>query len=281
MNFSKNIFEIAERFMKDPSYVDINYEEIFYLHNDILLDKRECKYQNLFEDEFKNALIELIGCSINYCYFYGKSDIRPCESGSTKMGELLNESFLHYPNFPFDMCMNEFKEKLIVNRFPLLEERLKHLDELSEAENFIKDLISYKDKDVQNLMYRLIVAFPGFSSDIFLKRASLFFIQLYRRFGWFKDSMMNLHVPVDYQVPKMLKYFNAISYSTELTNMIDNDILIPKSSKIECEIRSATILSVKALCELTKMNVSDIDAYFFFKRHSCLDKFHLTVTTDY
>jgi hypothetical protein len=72
-----------------------------------------------------------------------------------------------------------------------------------------------------------------------------------------------------------------IGYSSDLKNMIDSYQLIPKYSQIECEIRSANIIAVKTLCDLTGWNVADIDAYFFLRRHDSDRPFHLTITTDY
>ena len=61
----------------------------------------------------------------------------------------------------------------------------------------------------------MIKLFQGFSSDVFLKRTSLFFMQLYRKFGWYKDDLMQtLFVPADYQIPKILRHFECIEYAS-------------------------------------------------------------------
>jgi len=41
----------------------------------------------------KTFLYELIANSVNYCFWYGRHDIRPNEASSTKMYSLLDESF--------------------------------------------------------------------------------------------------------------------------------------------------------------------------------------------
>ena len=56
---------------------------------------------------------------------------------------------------------------------------------------------------------------------------------------------------------------------------------IQKNSIEECEIRSATILVMRELCQLTGNNIADIDTYFFTQRNLVESPFHLTITTDY
>jgi hypothetical protein len=130
-------------------------------------------------------------------------------------------------------------------------------------------------------MQKMVSLFPGFASDMFLKRASLFFIQLFRRFGWFAEDLNNLHVPADYQVPKMLNHYGCIIYAEDLTDAIENNTIIEKHSQAECEIRAATVLAIKKLCDLTGWNVAEVDGYFFTRRHDATNPFHLTITTDY
>ena len=88
-------------------------------------------------------------------------------------------------------------------------------------------------------------------------------------------------MPADYQIPKMLNHFNCITYHPTLEFDIKSDQLIPKHSKQEYEIRSATIIVMRELCELTKWNIADIDSYLFLQKNQIQDKFHLTITTDY
>jgi hypothetical protein len=141
--------------------------------------------------------------------------------------------------------------------------------------------VGYGNEDLTYFFTHIVENLQGFASDTFLKRTSLFFIQLNRRFGWFADELNLLHVPADYQVPKMLEHFKCMTYSPTLKKMIDSNHPIPKHSLEECEIRSATIVVVKKLCELTGWNVADVDGFFFLRRHDATNPFHLTITTDY
>lgn len=282
MNLSEYVYEISESFLSDADFVQLNEQQIEYLAEEMKETGAPKFPIPEVDDPFKGAVLELVAASINYCYWYGKSTIRPLGANSTKMYDLLLMAFEDYNYSNFKECIRVFQVLLSQQRFPLLEERIKHLDELItfDGPNYIAGFINEIDKaDVQDQMTKLISIFPGFASDIFLKRASLFFIQLHRRFGWF--DLSGLHVPADYQVPKMLNHFGCTSYDYSLSAAIENADLLPKGSLPECEIRAATVMTIKRLCELTGWNVADVDGYFFLRRKESTEPFHLTITTDY
>lgn len=286
MNFIENVYEISESFMKNPKYVFMDDDGIKDTAKGMKLDgKIDFIEPSAYNDQFKLAVIELVAASINYCYWYGKHDVRVNNCSSTSMYNTLLHSFDGYLDPSRNTSLSDSIEllckSLAQERFSLLENRIKHLRELKEdAERIVRLIVDTPENIPHHLTY-LITSFPGFASDMFLKRSSLFFIQLYRRFGWFENDLHNFFVPADYQIPKMLEFHWCIKYNDELINIINNNILIPKHSQMECEIRSATILTVKKLCELTKWNVADVDSYFFAKRHVNKEPFHLTITTDY
>ncbi len=290
MNLVENVYKIAEDFMKDPEWVEMNYENIERVAQNMLLAGQSSFPFLKIKDSLVGIILELVAASINYCYWYGKSTIRPNGASSTFMYELLMQSFYDFETADkkhFSICIDRLKRSLAISRFPLLEERIKHLNELKSYAIDYCIGIDYRYNigigydELPYFFTSLIESFPGFASDIFLKRASLFFIQLFRRFGWLADELKFVHVPADYQIPKMLENFNCIIYHPSLEISIETDQLIPKNSKVECEIRSATILTIRELCKLTDWNVADVDAYFFTKRHIAQQKFHLTITTDY
>jgi len=290
MNLVENVYEIAESFMKNSSEVKMNQEKIEEMANGMLSTGSIDFPIPHVEDVFKAVLLELIAASINYCYWYGKSSVRPNGAGSTFMYEHLSNAFFDYVGENtelFNACITRFINLLIINRFPLIEERIWHLNQLRRAgESFAKNIVAEAENDIDNIndvMIVLISVFPGFASDMFLKRASLFFIQLNRRFGWYKDAVRKLHVPADYQVPKMLEYFGCITYSKSLKQTIESNKLIAKNSIEECEIRAATIMTVKKLCDITGWGVPEVDGYFFLRRNEfkLTGPFHLTITTDY
>ncbi|MCK5023261.1 MAG: hypothetical protein KAS04_03750 [Candidatus Aenigmarchaeota archaeon] len=285
MNCIESVFDISEKFMEDPSYVYINYDkinEVVSLISQSNFKKFEPAPIDLTEDEIeKECYLQLLGGSINYCYWVGKHNIRPNDCDSGKMFDVITKTTEEHDMYS-DEFMYALQWKFAKERFPLLEERLKHIDEVfNYGRDFIDVLINNTDTDVASLMEYLIRMLPGYASDMFLKRASLFFLMMYRKFGWFEKDLHSLHIPADYQVPKMFHFFGCFTYHPELYKKIDKSELIAKGSLMECEIRAATIIVAKKLCEITGWNVSDVDAWFWLRRRKCDRPFHLTVTTDY
>ncbi|NHJ48917.1 MAG: hypothetical protein FK733_14120 [Asgard group archaeon] len=181
-----------------------------------------------------------------------------------------------------DRCLDDLIKLLSLERFPLLEKRIKHLNELRlNGQKFIDTVIKYKDDGFEHLLNSLVQIFPGYASDIFLKRAFLFFAQLNRNYGWFEKEMYNLPVPADYQVPKILEHYGILYYEDELQQAIVEETLIPKGSIVECEIRASTIIACKRICEKTGWSMPQVDSYFWLKRKEVTTPFHLTITSDY
>lgn len=290
MRIVENVFEIAESFMKDPKYITLNTSVTKDVGNIIKHSKKPTFRLPEIENPLKTIVIELVAAAINYCYWYGRFDVRPNGANSTRMYECVLSGFfdLELKTEKFSECIERTIKLLAVNRFPLLEERVGHLRELkNKAIDFCMEIDNRytcglgRDVNIDYLFRELVELFPGFASDIFLKRASLFFIQLYRRFGWFDEELKQVHVPADYQIPKMLEYYGCFEYSPSLQNKILNNQLIQKGSLEECEIRAATILTMRTLCNVSGWNVADVDTYFFTQRDMVTTPFHTTITTDY
>lgn len=288
MKFSENVIEISKSFMDKQKHVKLNYKKIEQTSS-LMKESGITPFPSQIDTKLKNQtiLMELLGDAINYCYWYGRHDIRPGNASSGKMYELVESSFNEEFIFPrLSQCIKRLSQLLSKNRFPLLEERIKHLEEFNNhvfTQSFIHrvSLFGEENRSCENLFELLIENFPGYGSDIFLKRASLFFLQLYRKFGWFKDDMYILHVPADYQVPKILNHLGCIEYSDSLRWKIQNHELIPKGSLEECEIRAATVLVCEELKALTDWNISDVDGWLWLRRKETNSPFHLTITTDY
>ena len=292
MYLTKQVYELSEKFMKDSTFVKMIPSQIEIVAEEMKKVVKPKFPMPDISDVNKAVFLELAAAAVNYCYWYGKATVRPNDVNSTFMYQCLMNAF-YRDDIDYSEAIDSFIELIIWNRFPLIEERIKHLNELktTEAEDFISNLVHRNYNvdpnepnimnDINIYMTMLITLFPGFGSDLFLKRASLFFIQLYRRFGWFSDQMHDLHVPADYQIPKMLEHNKCISYNAYLKNLISTNQLIPKHSQMECEIRSATVLTMKKLCELTGWNIAQVDGYFFLQRHEAKENFHMTITTDY
>jgi hypothetical protein len=291
--YSQRVFDLATDFMKNPEFVEVDYDEVARF-SDMMKGTVQRRFkQSPTDDKILLCLSNLVASSINYCYWYGTSNIRPNGSSSSKMYSIVEEclkSEMHFSDFRSPRQQLKSSIDLIVSRlaeerFPLLEERQKHLYELLnggyELSKYLVETHHDSVPAVNCAMEIIVQKFPGFASDMFLKRASLFFLMLHRMFGWYDDALREMHVPADYQVPKLLEFFGLIKYSDELQSRIEHNVQIPKHSQIECEIRAATILACKALCDTTEWNISDVDAWFWLRRKECTNKFHLTITTDY
>jgi len=103
------------------------------------------------------------------------------------------------------------------------------------------------------IVERLALEFPSFDdsvehygkSIIFDKRAQLAPAILYARFknqgDFIVDDIDDLTVFADYVLPKGLRDLGILEYSPSLADRVDNQILIPKNSLEELEIRASTI----------------------------------------
>lgn len=284
MNLSKSVFEISDTFMENPRFVNINYDKVREIKKEMEeAGKPSFPFSDSKGNELIGAVHELVGGSINYCYWYGKHTIRPGDARSSLMWECVQNAFFDYIfNVNFETCIERLIKLLAIKRFPLLEERARHLRELvPNGEQLVLEIYESDRKDITPHIENLVAGFPGYGSDIFLKRASLYFLQLYRRFGWFNTSLLELHIPADYQVPRLMDYRGIIEYDDELRYEIDTNRLIPKYSQKECEIRSATVLVARDLCVDLGWNVADVDGFFWLGARGIGHPFHLTVTTDY
>ena len=151
MILSQSVYEIADKFMTNPVYVSINFEKLDLL-SEHMHSIKPPKFPCIKDDNvFKIALLQLVGGAINYCYWYGRDDIRPGGASSTFMYEILQNSFFDYdPAHPsnFRNCLNNFMQNLTFARFPLLEERIKHLYELLPfAEDYVQELLKSKKSE--------------------------------------------------------------------------------------------------------------------------------------
>ena len=278
----QDVVERSKIFMDDALHVVIDDKQIDRLADE-MKKTGTIEFYNSAEDDISEehvVKLELLAGSINYCYWYGKGDIRPCGSSSTLMYQLLLSSYDRWGCVD-DVMLERFIASLRTKRFPLIEQREKHLREVF----LIIDDLTYmimKDQDhIFDALNYILENVSGYTSDMFLKRLSLLFMQLNRKLGWYKDDINTLIIPVDYHVPNVLRYFECIAYRQELSNKIKNQDLILSGSRMECEIRAATILVCEKLAELTGWNMMDIDSWLWLRRKDVETPFHLTITTDY
>lgn len=313
MNLIQDVWTLANQFMDSPRYVTIHEKNIVIVaerikkHYGPLNSAPRWGYPYCIDPAHPRALhdlflYEIIGNSVNYCYWYGKYNIRPNGSDSTKLYKLLDDSFgvlnglrdmsEYNPQHELEIVIDQFVGNLTEERFPLLDQRILHLNELVTRRGLashIDDCLQGGRFSVRSWLEYLVMAFPGYGKDLFLKRAFLFIIQMYRRIGLFADGIHGIPVPADYQIPKMLRMLGCIEYirppslslHRNLGRVVDEGELIPEGSLMECEIRAATIVVCKKIADLAGCSCADVDTYLFAKRQECKEPFHLTITTNY
>jgi len=289
MNFKpiETVFELSENFLLDSKYVKINNEKLVDLAEE--MKKSPVIIPLLAPNNLEGEIIrDILKNSINYCYWYGRSDIRPNGSCASKLGNIIDECFLNEYDYEkaieLSSMYTRFLCRITEERFPLLQERAEH----------IKQVLPYVKRAAKQIMmgtelkqpfWEIICLFPSYGADLFLKRACLLFIELYRKYDLFRklyqNDMKNFPVAADYQVPKILEHFSCISYSLDLKRSIEDHQPIPKHSIRECEIRSATVLSCQKLCDLTEWTIAEVDWWLWSQRDSVTSPFHLCETTDY
>jgi hypothetical protein len=286
-----SVWSLSKELVRTSSYVTIDHAKIEEVADQLRNDNLQkgtfamptCI--NGLKQHEELVHYELAASSINYCYWYGKSTIRPCDASSMKMYKLLDEAYDENQNRWSSRVVKDFSKKLMQHRFPLVEQRISHLNQLLVAEDpspmfFVGEVLK-GNSDLRHLVNRMVGGFPGFSQDMFLKRVFIFFMQLYRRRSFFSSEIEILPVPADYQIPKMLRHKGILKYNNELSALVDGEQLLASGSQMECEIRAATIMACKELGDKSGKSMADIDYWLWVNRKSCNDPFHLTITTDY
>jgi len=279
----ERVKNFSEDFVGEDMPVNVNWDKVNELGSHMLKSEK-LNYKSY--DDLGTAhtiLLELYANSINYCFWYGKYDFRPMLGDSQSMYDIIYESIqTKFQGIVEADFVNSIIDRLIFDRYPLVEERVKHIMEVSlSTQEFIMFVIMNKENDARIILHELVRRYPGYASDMFLKRAFLFCYQLNRKLGWFADTINELPVPADYQVPKMLEHFGCLEYKTILMDKIKNHTMIPRWSMEEISIRAATVLVCNKLGEITNWTKSEIDGWLWLRRKECKTPFHLTITTDY
>jgi len=270
---------VAYDFISSTECVRINEDAIAAVANE-LINSPLCEWRERWPRQrslHDTILFELTVGAINYCYWYGRHDIRPGGASASTTYKIVNkwEGSWGY------LFITWLYEQLVIHRFPLLEERYRHLRELTHniaaAEEFAN--IITNSEDTEAAFDHLIKSFPGYGGDIFLKRAQLLIMQIHRKTKLL--SVQDLTLPADYQVPKILRHKGCIEYCDTLSQMIRSHQLIPRGSEFETAIRAATIYAGDKIAKATNTNAMVVDNFLWQSRKQHDGPFHLTITTDY
>lgn len=127
----------------------------------------------------------------------------------------------------------------------------------------------------------LAEAFPLAFGDPYLKKGQLA-IAMYAGF------LRNLGQPVttsaltamaDYQVPRVLRCLNILTYAPALATKVDTGQLIDHDSEEENAIRAATVLACEAIAAHLGASAADVDNLLWQAQERAQDtRFHLTET---
>ena len=269
-------------FVGEDMPVEIDYKSIDRLAEIMTRDGKLSMSAVDGMNQAQTVLIELFASSINYCFWYGKYDFVPMRGSSGNMYDIIIDAVQNdFDGIVGPEFINSIINKLTFDRYPLLEERTRHIIETSiGTQEFIMFVLSNRNNDARVVLHELVRRYPGFASDMFLKRAFLFVMQLNRKLDFFKE-IDKIPVPADYQVPKMLEYFGCLKYKQILSDKINSNTLISRYSIEEISIRGGTVIACDKLAELTGWTKSEIDAWLWLRRKECKKPFHLTITTDY
>lgn len=284
------IMSLSRDIMASPKHVKMNEAGIERLAGELASNRpaRPSK-RPVNADAVRDVVLhEVIASSVNYRYWRGGHDIRPEGASSPRMYRLLDEALeCCSESGNLEYAIKRFLELLILNRYPGVQDRARHLAELdlgklNSISNMIYRAIAGESSiNIEHCLDTLICYFPGFAEDAFLKRAFLVFHQIHRETGWLEEAIRPFPIPADYQIPKVLRSKGCFVYGAALTAAVDGGELIPKESRMELEIRAGAILACERIAELAKMTMCDVDFALFEMRKSCPGPFHLTITSDY
>jgi hypothetical protein len=276
MTNNDKVLEIANRFSNLGNNVLIDYDKMNNFCDFLLNNKRDTfEVPELTSNELKNAIVEpFINASLQYCFWYGESSYRPFDNHSGKMtGFIVGNSYIN--------SFNDLRKEIRKSRFVMIEERMKTIDELENTDKLQKFVDIVRDtKDVHQVLDFIVENYDCYSDDLFLKKAYLCLGMIHQRTGIFTNPE-EIFVPVDYQIPKILNHFGVTIYKSDLHNDIMNDIIIPKNSMKEIEIRACAMKVINESSKQTGINQFDIDQILFLQKNKFTNKHHLTYTTAY
>lgn len=173
-----------------------------------------------------------------------------------------------------EISINEFKDSFKGNvDIPLLEERYKIVYDISKAinekmngnfYNFIRNVNN--DEELFNI---IINNFPSFKDSSIYKEQEIYFYKLAQLVTSdilaMKRIKENINVDIthlvgcaDYKIPQILRSLGILEYSEELSNLVDNKMIIEKNSVYEIEIRALMIVSIDLIYKELKGRVDKI-----------------------
>lgn len=303
-----SLYSFCEDITNDSQNVSINYDNLSKIWLQVQnITKEKEQTEPKFEFDVQQLLVaSIILNSVNFCYFYGRPCYRPDGYNSYNFEqEFFKKLKEKEPNYVLSIQEELFFQSNIAYHLimkyhfvPLKNEKLQFLEEFN-IENlnpchpffiFIQNMIEEENNFEQNTTFfveLLKTTFKSFAEDPFMKRTVLTpmtFERLNRDLGngitYFND-FGDLPIPVDYHIPNILRHFGCLIYSDYLSDIIDNEINIEANSKLEIEIRAATVIATRFLQKLTGVSINEIDESLFSLKNMVNTTHHMTITTAY
>ena len=295
----------------NSKYVSINYEKLDeYIKT---IDYEKIKFwlssnpYNLFDMGIDKTInFMLIFDSIDYC-FWGQpkwtiGTIDGKKDGSDALLYALlnyvkNLNKIDFTNVSFEEFSNILKGNIEI---PFLRERYDTVISICNVVNkrMNGNFYSYiKDINVDTELFDIIINnFADFCDEreydgnkvYFYKLAQLLtsdILHIKELISGTKVDYSHLVGCADYKIPQTLRALGILKYNDELSNIIDNKVLIDKNSKYEVEIRANMIAVINYInSKLENCCSIDINDYLFLSSKSVKDiakPYHLCRNQNY
>ncbi|KAL4713958.1 hypothetical protein ACJJTC_015612 [Scirpophaga incertulas] len=276
--------ESAEFIAKNSQNVKIHENKMEKLCDEMLLSIKSKKLeipdtganiQYLVKEDNRALDFIFVADSLNFCfwsYTESKKWTVNGHSGYYALEAALIRALEEGHNITdpkFYSVMNMEQLQLILRsdndvQIPLLDNRLSVLHEVGEVllkkyKGTFRTCIVEANKSAINLLNIIVNSFPCFRDEAVYNGAN---VSLYKRaqiliadiwnfcggndWGEFHD-IDKITMFADYRIPQVLSYFGILSYSDNLMEKLQKDILLPSGSVEEVEIRGCSIHAVELL----------------------------------
>lgn len=180
------------------------------------------------------------------------------------------------------------------NAITLRKERLEILDKAYDH------IMCCYYQSIPEVIYYLLT-FNEFKNDYFFKKGNLFIMEIARISEMLNNNFGNQQVdsiklkdimdinwskyygpPIDYQIPRILRELNVITYPKNIIEEVATGKLIQKDSISELSIRTLSWVAVKEIARQYNITDEAVDNIIFFNRNIIKsEKSHACLTTAY
>lgn len=311
---------LSDNLMRSPHYLQLDEkraEEAAEALKDYPISLPAWNFEGFYpqSDNFEEmCLFYLVFNSINYCFFdeYGSRFSDGDVHGSSLVSKKLTVAWdtIKDPHFLQNVDENYLLSELFPaeSPIPMVKERTEALREVGRfiVNNPDFSFSTFFRKYKQNA-YFVSQAIPHHLPtwrDPFFKRAQLFVGMVYGRFqDWtqlpINSGLEDLTVFADYRVPQTMHAMGIIRPGLDLDNALRHEVLIESQTRLELEIRAATVAGADQLLHFLRhyrgdpsLNALHVDYILWSAARKKEDMpdgvfvrpwlpHHLTITTDY